>query len=352
MVTTTRSVSVRAQQAQLDQAKAVQAGSIKSVASATSATSTTSVAELGARAVKAGRKVSNLATTLPNITAYLLGRRITCMTVPAIVTAIEQACQQQRRLTVANYNVHSFNLSMHLHWFHDFLQNADITHCDGRGVLEALRFMGYQLSPEYRASYTDLMPSLLEHCNTHGYSMFLLGGKPETLATAMANIRSQYPNIRIEGHHGYFSFNNLRANQEIVAQINRSRANVLVVGMGMPIQERWIQLYQQHLNVNAILPGGAVIDRLAGIVPDCPSFLANSGLEWLFRLLREPQRLSTRYLLGIPAFGLQVALAKYLGFRHQPQDLKTIIAGSAFSNGMEPSRRLLPNQLTETGIQP
>lgn len=296
------------------------------------------VAELGARAAKEGRQAAPLAPTLPNITAYLLGRRITCMTVPAILTAIEQACQQRRRLTIANYNVHSFNLSMHLHWFHDFLQNADITHCDGRGVLEALKFMGYKLSPEYRASYTDLMPSLLEHCNAKGYSLFLLGGKPETLATAVANIRAQYPNIRVDGHHGYFSFANPHANQEIITQINRSRANVLLVGMGMPIQERWIQLYQQRLQVNAILPGGAVIDRLAGVVPDCPSLLANSGLEWLFRLVREPRRLSTRYLLGIPAFGLQVLLAKYLGFRHQPQELKTILSGAINAPQLLPSQ--------------
>jgi N-acetylglucosaminyldiphosphoundecaprenol N-acetyl-beta-D-mannosaminyltransferase len=315
---------------------------------------TTSKQKLEAKLIKTeGKALSRLSPVLPNVTAYLLGRRITCMTVPAIVAAVEKACQQKRRLTIANYNVHSFNLSMHLHWFHDFLQNADITHCDGRGVLEALKFMGYNLSREHRASYTDLMPSLLEHCDANGYGVYLLGGKPETLTAAMENLRAQYPNIRVSGHHGYFSFTNPSASQEIVTDINRSRANVLIVGMGMPIQERWIQLYQQHLHVNAIFPGGAVIDRFAGIVPDCPRLLANSGLEWLFRLVREPQRLSTRYLLGIPAFGLQVVLAKCLGFRNQPQDLKTILASggsAAASSWQDYSRRLSPSQVAEAGV--
>jgi N-acetylglucosaminyldiphosphoundecaprenol N-acetyl-beta-D-mannosaminyltransferase len=313
---------------------------------------TPSMTELGMRAAKVATLTqSSVETTLPNINAYLLGRRITCMTVPAIVNAIELACQQQRRLTVANYNVHSFNLSMHLQWFHDFLQNSEITHCDGRGILEALRFMGYNLSPEYRTSYTELMPSLLEHCNSNGYGVFLLGGKPDTLTQAVTNLRAQYPNIRVDGHHGYFSFTNPRANQDIVAQINRSRAKILIVGMGMPIQERWIQLYQQHLQVNAILPGGAVIDRFAGIVTDCPRVLSNSGLEWLFRLAKEPKRLSTRYLLGIPAFGLQVLLAKYLGFRHQPQDLKTILAGMGSDMTIDLSRQIVTQRVLEAGIR-
>jgi N-acetylglucosaminyldiphosphoundecaprenol N-acetyl-beta-D-mannosaminyltransferase len=95
-----------------------------------------------------------------------------------------------------------------------------------------------------------------------------------------------------------------------VEQINQVQPHVLLVGMGMPRQEKWIQQNRSQLKVNAILAGGAVIDRLAGVVPDCPSVFSNLGLEWLYRLLREPRRLATRYLLGNPAFVLQIALAK------------------------------------------
>jgi N-acetylglucosaminyldiphosphoundecaprenol N-acetyl-beta-D-mannosaminyltransferase len=69
------------------------------------------------------------------------------------------------------------------------------------------------------------------------------------------------------------------------------------------------------------MAGGAVIDRLAGVVPDCPELLSNLSLEWLYRLCREPRRLSLRYLLGNPAFVLQVALAKSLA---GPNDLLDI----------------------------
>lgn len=246
---------------------------------------------------------------LPNLNVHLLGRRITCMTVPAIVEAIHAACVEDRKVTVANYNVHSFNLSMQLPWFYNFLQTAEIAHIDSIGILKAIQYMGQKLPIQYRASYSLLMPKLLEHCNRHGFSIFLLGSKPQYLEAALTRLRREYPNISCAGHHGYFAINNPTQNEAVIEQINRVKPNILVVGMGMPIQERWIHLNRSHLNVNAIMPGGAVIDRLAGVVSDCPTFISNLGLEWLYRLCREPKRLASRYLLGNPAFVLHIALA-------------------------------------------
>ncbi len=249
--------------------------------------------------------------TLPSFNVNLLGRRISCMTAPAIVEAIHKACVEGRQITVANYNVHSFNLSMQLPWFYEFLQSSDISHCDGLGILYALRFMGMDISIHYRASYTLLMPKLLEHCNQYGLAVFFLGSRPHYLQAALERLRTTYPNIPLAGHDGYFSTQDPYQNEAVIEQINRAKAQVLVVGMGMPVQENWIRLNRNRLAVNAILPGGAIIDRLAGVVPNCPTLLSNMGLEWLYRLYREPKRLSARYLLGNPAFVLQVALAKY-----------------------------------------
>lgn len=252
-----------------------------------------------------------LGEMLPSLNVTLLARRITCMTVPAIVEAIHTACIQGRRITVANYNVHSFNLSMLLPWFYNFLQSAEITHCDSTGILKALQFMGLNLPMEYRASYTALMPELLNHCNEHGFSIFLLGSKPQNLKTAIEQLKRQYPKITLAGHHGYFAIEDPEANEAVIEQINLAKPNILVVGMGMPLQENWIRLHRSRLKVNAIMAGGAVIDRLAGIVSDCPAFLSDMGLEWLYRLCREPKRLAVRYLLGNPAFVLLLALAKF-----------------------------------------
>ena len=241
---------------------------------------------------------------------HLLDRRITYMTVPAIVDAIHTACIEELRIVVANYNIHSFNLSIQLSWFYEFLQNAEITHCDSIGILNASRYMGLDLPLQYRASYSLLMPYLLEHCNKHGLSIFLLGAKPDYLEAAIAQVEKHYPNIQINGHHGYFDTTDFQQNLDILLKIRSVKPNILVVGMGMPRQENWIRMNREHLDVNVIMPGGAVIDRLAEKVQDCPPLLSNVGLEWLYRLSFEPKRLAARYLLGNPAFALQIALAK------------------------------------------
>jgi N-acetylglucosaminyldiphosphoundecaprenol N-acetyl-beta-D-mannosaminyltransferase len=248
---------------------------------------------------------------LPSFTVQLLNRRITCITLPDLMEVIYKACVEDKKLTVASYNIHSFNLSMQLPWYYDFLQSADIARCDGMGILKALQFMGLSLPIEYRVSGTRFVPELLEYLNQKGgISFFLLGTKPKNLEAAIECSRKKYPNLRFAGHDGYFDKEDPKQNEAIIQQINQGKTNILIVGMGMPRQEKWIQQHRDRLKVNAILPTGAVIDRLAGTVSDCPEFISNRGLEWLYRLCSEPKRLAARYLLGNPAFAFQIALAK------------------------------------------
>jgi len=290
----------------------------------------------------AGPNVGSLANThYPNRSVHLLGRRLTLMTVPAIVEAIGDAIAQNRKITIGHYNVHGFNLSMQLPWFHSFLQAADIAHCDGMGIIKALSFLGMDLPRQYRVSYSLLMPALLDECDRKRLKLFLLGSKPDSLTSALDNLRQQYPNADFAGQHGYFPRDCAQANARVIEAINAAQPDILLVGMGMPIQEEWVLHHREQLKVNAILVGGAVIDRLAGQVSDCPAILSNSGLEWTYRLLREPHRLGARYLLGNPAFLCQILLAKLLGLHD-----------SLEADGLETDRleidRLEANSLTLT----
>lgn len=245
------------------------------------------------------------------LSVYLLGRRIDCMNIPSIVEAISKACIEDRQITVAHYNIHGFNLSMQFPWYYQFLQNAEITNCDGMGILKAISFMGLDLPVDYRVSYTLLMPKILENCNQNEFSVFLLGAKPQILQDAIDNLKLKYPKVNFSGHHGYFDKEDPEANEKIVEQINQFQPNILIVGMGMPIQEYWVQKYRHKLRANTIMVGGAIIDRMAGMVSDCPRFISDSGFEWLYRLVREPKRLAARYLLGNSAFALQIVLATF-----------------------------------------
>lgn len=259
---------------------------------------------------------TNLSKTksLPNIKINFLNREINFMTIEAILKVIHYACLKKKRLIVASYNVHSLNISMQIPWFYEFQQNADIARCDGTGIIKGIKLMGIDLPLEYRASGTKLVPRLMKHCNKNGFSLFLLGSKPEYLELALNKQREKYPNLKLAGHHGYFNQEDPIQNQMIIEQINRVNPDILLVGMGMPLQESWIQKNSNHLNTSVILPCGAVIDRLAGLVSDCPVWLSDIGLEWLYRLVREPKRLASRYLLGNFAFLFHVALAKFQGF--------------------------------------
>jgi len=245
------------------------------------------------------------------LSVYLLERRIDCMSISSIVEAIHKACREDKKITVANYNIHSFNLSMQLPWYYEFLQSAEIANCDSVGILKAIGYMGLDLPLDYRTSYTLLMPKVLESCNQKKYSVFLLGGKPQYLQTALNNLQLKYPRVRFAGHHGYFDKQDKLANQSAIEQINEFKPNVLIVGMGMPIQEHWVHQHRHSLQANTIMLGGAIIDRMAGIVPDCPHIISDAGLEWFYRFCREPKRLAARYLLGNPAFALHIALAMF-----------------------------------------
>jgi N-acetylglucosaminyldiphosphoundecaprenol N-acetyl-beta-D-mannosaminyltransferase len=302
---------------------------------------------------------------LPNLRITMLGRTITCLTIEAIQAAIDLSYRQQKRIVIANYNINAFNLSFQLPWFHQFLEESEIVHCDGFGIVKALQYLGLDIKNDYRVSYTDLMPALLEQCDRNGWTVFLLGTKAEAIDTAIDKLTTTYPNAKFCGHHGYFNKHNRTSNQEIIQTINAAQPQILIVGMGMPIQEEWVKQHKDQLQVNAILVGGAVIDRLAGLIADCPEWLSKHGLEWVYRFSKEPQRLAARYLLGNPAFALQVLLAKFQqgansskkSVWHHPVSLQELLSeASSLDQSQNPKKRIGEylvelNLITETDLE-
>lgn len=254
-------------------------------------------------------QLSDKPTGFPRINVSLLGRQISFITIPELLREVEQACQDRQRLVIAFFNVYSFNLALHLPWFDTFMRRADIVPCDGSGILKAIKFLGLRLPLEYRTPGTVFVPELLRCGSDLDLSFFLLGAKPEHLQTALQKIKKDYPSLTIAGHHGYFDRDDAQQNASIVQKINRANPDILIVGMGMPTQEQWIAHNMDNLNVRVIIPCGAIIDRLAGAVPNCPYWVSDVGLEWLYRLMREPKRLAKRYLAGNLAFALQLVLA-------------------------------------------
>ena len=141
-------------------------------------------------------------------------------------------------------------------------------------------------------------------CSDEGYSIYFLGSNQKAVNEAAINLKKKIPNLIICGtHHGFFDkTRNGRENQLIVKEINTLSPDVLVVGFGMPMQEIWISENINDLQTHVVIPVGAFFDYVSGETKRAPRWMTDHGLEWLGRLLIEPNRLWKRYLVGNPLF--------------------------------------------------
>jgi N-acetylglucosaminyldiphosphoundecaprenol N-acetyl-beta-D-mannosaminyltransferase len=130
------------------------------------------------------------------------------------------------------------------------------------------------------------------------WRVFYLGSKPTVAERGAALLRVQYPGLEISSAHGYFDPSRTSAESgRIIEAINAFRPHVLMVGMGMPLQQYWVLDHYDELSVNVISMSGAALDYLTGEIPTPPRWAGQIGGEWLFRLAAEPRRLTGRYLI-------------------------------------------------------
>jgi N-acetylglucosaminyldiphosphoundecaprenol N-acetyl-beta-D-mannosaminyltransferase len=133
-----------------------------------------------------------------------------------------------------------------------------------------------------------------------------LGNPQGVAAQAAEKLKAAAPGVRILGtHHGFFQKTGPE-NDAVIAEINRVRPDVLMVGLGMPLEQRWILDNYPQVDARVFWTVGAAFQYWAGVIPRCPRWMAEHGLEWLFRLLLEPRRMAKRYLWGNAVFLIKV----------------------------------------------
>ena len=209
---------------------------------------------------------------------------------------------------ILNVNINCLNLAFENEWLRSFLNSAELVFCDGAGVVLGARLLGKSI-PE-RITYADWMWQLAEFASNHNFSFFFLGGRPGIPAKAAKRLGEKFPGIKILGtHHGYFDkMDGSLENEKVIKTINQMSPNILIIGFGMPIQERWLMENWEKLDANIVLTGGAVFDYISGDLHRAPAWMTDNGLEWLGRVLIEPRRLWRRYLIGIPLFYWRIFL--------------------------------------------
>lgn len=182
------------------------------------------------------------------------------------------------------------------------LQQADLIVPDGIGVVIASKILKSPTLPE-RVPGFDLIQNTMKQAASKGYRYYFFGGKPGVAEEAAKKMREKYQGIEIVGcQDGYFKEEDI---PNIIQNINDSRANILLVCLGAPKQEKWINTYKDELPYIRVAVGaGGSLDGMAGIVPRAPEFFQKVGLEWFYRLMRQPSR--WKRMLVIPVFLMRV----------------------------------------------
>lgn len=242
-------------------------------------------------------------------TAQVLGISIDRDCLDAITARTVAALQDMDKATVfACANPHSLVAAQQDAVFHSALTQADIVVADGVGITALAKVARVVLGP--RITGIDYFLAVTRALQQRGYGrVFFFGSSQHVLDLIAARFKHEYPELELVGvlspPFGPWS---VAQNDDMLARINAARPDVLWVGMTAPKQEKWVQENREKLKVAVIASIGAVFDFYAGTYPRAPQWLCSLGLEWLFRLIKEPRRMWRRNFISTPKFVALVLL--------------------------------------------
>jgi exopolysaccharide biosynthesis WecB/TagA/CpsF family protein len=210
------------------------------------------------------------------------------------------------RQTVAFLNAHCINVAAKNTTYRWALTRATTLLPDGSGLQLAARMNGSKFVENLNG--TDLFPLIMQKAADCGHKVFLFGSLPGVAEKAALTAQAHVPGLEIAGtRHGFFT---PEEESDIINSINASGADVVLVALGVPLQDVWIARNRHRLNARITFGVGAQFDFWAGRVSRAPAFLRRLGMEWIWRLAVEPRRMFKRYILGNPAFVLRSLKAK------------------------------------------
>ncbi|MEN3185970.1 MAG: WecB/TagA/CpsF family glycosyltransferase [Atribacterota bacterium] len=226
-----------------------------------------------------------------------LGFSISELEKKAIVDLLSEAVQKGRKMHLVTLNPEMLACQSRNHRFREVLKRAELLIPDGMGIIWGARFLGQ--TPIRRLPGIELAEALLERGRDEGWRVYLLGGKEGVAEKAAEVLCRRYPGLQIVGvHHGYCA-----DDAQVVRAINQTAATLLLVGMGSPRQELWIDTYRDALIPSLFMGVGGSFDVWSGEKKRAPYFVRRLGFEWLWRVGSEPQRVR-RVLPSFFRFGV------------------------------------------------
>lgn len=239
-------------------------------------------------------------------TRNVLGVPITSITLSDIPRLVISLIESGGKKTLFYVNAHTLNIAGIDKDYKKILEEASLVYSGGLGPVLASKILGQPLPG--RAPTPDFIDEVLSACQKKKWSVYLLGTKEEPLKLFIDSVKRKFPSLDICGsHHGYFT---KHEENNIISEINLLKPAILIVGMGTPKQEKWIDDNSDRIDTKAFWAVGALFDVMAGVLPRAPKWMQTIGLEWLFRFFQEPRRLWKRYLIGNCTFILSTLLTK------------------------------------------
>ncbi len=248
-------------------------------------------------------------------TVDVLGVRVGVLTPQDLLDHITDIVETEQHAYVTFTNVHAVMECQRETSILTAHNNAAIVCPDGMPLVWASRYAGF---PEAQRCYgPDCMLDICRLAAVKGWSIFLYGGKPGVAELLQRRLEQRLPDVRIVGTYSppFRALTEEEIDEEITV-LNASGADLIFVGLGAPKQERWMAARLAHLHAHVLFGVGAAFDFHSGLLSQAPTWMQRSGLEWLYRLAREPRRLAGRYLKNNPAF-----LARIL--RNPPRSIFT-----------------------------
>lgn len=225
----------------------------------------------------------------------ILGVQVDKGDIEAICNKIIKLFHQKDKKIIFYINAHSINISTKNPTFKSTLNQADLVYCGGLGPVIAAKVLGnIKLT---KTTTPDFIYDVFGYMEKNSKSVFFLGSEKPTLREMKINLLNKFPKLKIIGsNHGFFSTTD--ENCRIIAEINKLKPDLLLVGMGSPRQEEWIINNYKKIDAKIFWSVGAIFEIFSGRYKRLPKVFNDFGFEWVFRLIQEPKRLWKRYLIG------------------------------------------------------
>jgi N-acetylglucosaminyldiphosphoundecaprenol N-acetyl-beta-D-mannosaminyltransferase len=227
----------------------------------------------------------------------LLGADVDLVTADDVLDFTAGRVRTGRKGVIANHNAHSLVLQLDDTAMRSFFEMADLVEIDSTPLVAWGRLLGKRVGLRHRCTYLDWRDAFWRMAGEARWRVFFLGGRPGVAERAAALLSERY-GILTASQHGYFDLSeDSSENCTVVDAINAFQPDVIMVGLGMPLQERWIAQNYARLERGVVFTVGGAFDYETGVQVAAPRWTGALGLEWLVRLAMQPRRLFRRYLI-------------------------------------------------------